>query len=163
MDPIDLSPPPSADPPAISRLLRVDLERHLAQSPHRVWKALTRAKEVSAWMKFPAHINARPGGAWFVDFGPRGSIDAVVCTLEAPFVLGYVWGDSVVRWEIEREGDGVRLHFSHSGMKPELLAGLTAGWQSFLDQLETHLDGRPRPDRFRDLEQQYSRDFTPWQ
>lgn len=147
--------------PAISRLARVDFERRLMHSPQRVWKALTSAREISAWMKFPAHVNAEPGGTYFVDFGQQGSLDGVICTFEAPFALGYVWGDSLVRWEIEREGGGIRLRLSHIGMKPELLAGLTAGWQAFLDQLETHLDGRPRPDRFRELEQQYAEALPP--
>lgn len=152
----------SPDLPAVSRLARVDLERRLAQSPHRVWKALTSAKEVSAWMKFPAHINAAPGGTYFVDFGARGSLDGVISTFEAPNTLACVWGDSLIRWEIQREGDGVRLRFAHIGMQPDLMPGLTAGWQAFLDQLETHLDGRPRPDRFRDLEQQYAAAFADW-
>jgi uncharacterized protein YndB with AHSA1/START domain len=142
--------------PAVTRLARVDLERRLEQSPQRVWKALTHPKEVAAWMKFPVKMNPEVGGTIFVDFSGRGSMDGVICTFDAPQVFAWVWGDSLVRWEIEREGDGVRLRFAHIGMKPELLAGLTAGWQRFLDQLETHLDGVPRADRFQDLEKEYA-------
>lgn len=143
----------------VTRLARVDLERRLAFSPHRVWKALTNEKEVAAWMKFPVKMNAAPGGTIFVDFGGRGSMDGTICTFEAPTAFAYVWGDSLVRWEVEREGDGVRLRFSHIGMKPELLAGLTAGWQRFLDQLQTHLDGVARPDRFQELEKEYAEEL----
>ncbi len=145
--------------PAVARLARVDLERRLEQTPQRVWKALTNAKEVSAWMKFPVKMNAETGGTIFVDFGGRGSMDGVICTFEAPRAFGWVWGDSLVRWEIEREGTGVRVRFAHIGMKPELLAGLTAGWQRFLDQLETHLDGVARPDRFQELEKEYAEEL----
>lgn len=158
------APSPDAEPldaPTVARLARVDLERRIPQSPHRVWKALTSQKEVAAWMKYPTQLNAELGGTLFVDFGPRGSLDAVICTFEAPSALGWVWGDSLIRWEVQREGNGIRLRFSHIGMKPELLAGLTAGWQCFLDQLETHLDGRPRPDRFRELEARYAAELPP--
>lgn len=145
--------------PAVTRLARVDLERRLAFSPQRVWKALTNAKEIAAWMKFPVKMNAEVGGTIFVDFRGRGSMDGVICTFDSPQVFAWVWGDSLVRWEIEREGDGVRLRFAHIGMKPELLAGLTSGWQRFLDQLETHLDGVARPDRFQELERQYAEEL----
>lgn len=156
-----MEPEHPSDLPVVSRLARVDLQRRIEQSPHRVWKALTSNKEVAAWMKFPVKMNAQIGGTLFIDFGPRGSIDAVICACDAPRTFAYVWSDSLVRWEIEREGDGVRLHFSHIGMKPELLAGLTAGWQAFLDQLQTHLDGIPRSDRFRDLEARYEAELPP--
>jgi uncharacterized protein YndB with AHSA1/START domain len=139
----------------VTRLARVDLERRLEQSRQRVWKALTHPKEVAAWMKFPVKMNPEVGGTIFVDFGGRGSLDGVICTFDAPQAFAYVWGESLVRWEIEREGAGVRLRFAHIGMKPELLAGLTAGWQCFLDQLETHLDGVARPNRFQELEKAY--------
>jgi uncharacterized protein YndB with AHSA1/START domain len=145
--------------PVVTRLARVDLERRLEQSPQRVWKALTIPKEVAAWMKFPVKINPEVGGTIFVDFGSRGSLDGVICTFEAPRAFAYVWGDSLVRWEIEREGEGVRVRFAHIGMKSELLAGLTAGWQSFLDQLETHLDGAARADRFQELEKEYAEEL----
>lgn len=145
--------------PAVARLARVDLERRLEQSPQRVWKALINAKEVSAWMKFPVKMNPEVGGTIYVDFDGRGSMDGVICTFDAPRAFAWVWGDSLVRWEIEREGSGVRLRFAHIGMKPELLAGLTAGWQRFLDQLETHLDGVARPDRFQELEKAYAEEL----
>ena len=142
--------------PLVSRLARVDLERRLEFSPQRVWKALTHAKEMTAWMKFPVKMNAEVGGTIYVDFGGRGSMDGVICTFDAPRAFAWVWGDSLVRWEIEREGAGVRLRFAHIGMKPDLMAGLTAGWQRFLDQLETHLDGVARADRFQELEKEYA-------
>lgn len=142
--------------PAVTRLARVDMERRLEFPPQRVWKALTNEKEVAAWMKFPVKMNAEPGGSIFVNFGGRGSLEGTICAFDAPTAFAYVWGDSLVRWDVEREGDGVRLRFSHIGMKPELLAGLTAGWQCFLDRLETHLDGVARADRFAELEKEYA-------
>lgn len=145
--------------PAVTRLARVDLERRLEQSPQRMWKALTNAKEMSAWMGFPVKMNPEVGGTIFVDFGGRGSMDGVICTFEPPRAFAWVWGDSLVRWDVEREGAGVRLRLAHIGMKPELLAGLTAGWQRFLDQLETHLDGVARADRFQELEKVYAEEL----
>ncbi len=145
--------------PSVTRLARVDLERRLEFSPQRVWKALTQEKEVAAWMKFPVKVNPEVGGTIFVDFGGRGSMDGVICMFEPPRAFAWVWGDSLVRWEIEREGAGVRLRFAHIAMKLELLAGLTAGWQRFLDQLETHLDGVARADRFQELEKVYAEEL----
>ena len=36
-----------------------------------------------------------------------------------------------------------------------------AGWHAFLDQLEGHLKGETRPDRFKELETKYKEAFDP--
>jgi len=67
----------------------------------------------------------------------------------------YTWGDSLVNWKLEGDEAATKLHFSHVGVRPELLDGLGAGWHRFLDQLQDHLAGTTRPDRYKELKARY--------
>ncbi len=60
-----------------------------------------------------------------------------------------------MNWKLEGDAAETKLHFSHVGVRPELMAGLGAGWHRFLDQLEDHLTGSTRPDRYKDLKARY--------
>ena len=62
-------------------------------------------------------------------------------------------------WNLEGDGTKTTLHSPHCGVRPELLAGMGAGWHAFLDQLEDHLTGSSRPDRYRELKGRYERDM----
>ena len=56
----------------ITRCYTIRYDRHSKHSPSRLWAAITRADEVSAWMDYPAKIDLRVGGEWHVDFGRTG-------------------------------------------------------------------------------------------
>ncbi len=112
-------------------------------------------------MKYPARIDAHVGGAIFVDFTPDEPLSGVICKWEPGKALAYTWGDSIVEWRIAADLAGSRLHFSHIGVRPKFLAGLAAGWHAFLDQLEGHLKGETRADRFKELETKYKEAFDP--
>ena len=98
---------------------------------------------------------AAGGGKIHIAFSAEGSLEGIVCEFEPPHLLIYTWGDSLVNWKLEGDAAETRLHFSHVGVRPELLAGLGAGWHRFLDQLEDHLAGSTRPDRYKDLKARY--------
>lgn len=123
----------------------VSFQRTLRHSPSRVWEAITSPGEVSAWMGYPAEIEVRVGGRWFVDFSRtnQGELPGVIVRVEPERRLAYAWGLSVVEWQIEPTADGCRYTFIHAGLadRGEDEEGLPAGWQSFLDQMERHLDG----------------------
>jgi uncharacterized protein YndB with AHSA1/START domain len=145
----------------VETLYRLDWDRTYLQSLQRLWSAISNAEEITAWMKFPSQLEPQVGGKVHIDFSAQGSLEGIVCNFEPPHLLIYTWGDSLVNWKLEGDGTGTRLHFSHVGVRPELLAGLGAGWHAFLDQLEDHLTGSARPDRFKDLKARYENTDKP--
>lgn len=151
--------PPKEEPndsiASVETIYRLDWERSYSQSLERVWQAISTADEISAWMKFPTRLDPRVGGKIHIEFSAEGSLEGVVCTFEPPHLLIYTWGDSLVNWKLEGDAEETKLHFSHVGVRPELLAGLGAGWHRFLDQLQDHLAGTTRSDRYKDLKARY--------
>lgn len=96
-------------------------------------------------MGYPARVDLRVGGDWFVDFMSTDddTLTGVVVRVDPGKVLTYVWGWSVVEWQVEEDGRGCRYTFIHNGLtdRGEDEEGLPAGWHSFLDQLDRYLDG----------------------
>jgi len=142
-------------------IYRLDWERAYRLGMERVWSALSNEDEITAWMKFPTKLEPRVGGAIHIDFSAQGSLEGIVCNYEPPRLLTYTWGDSLVSWKLEGDESETRLRFSHIGVRPELLAGLGAGWHGFLNQLEEHLTGSSRPDRYRELKDRYEKEIKP--
>ncbi|HUV96105.1 MAG TPA: SRPBCC domain-containing protein [Acidobacteriaceae bacterium] len=151
--------PPKEEPndsiASVETIYRLDWERAYPQSLERVWHAISSAEEISAWMKFPTQLEPRVGGKIHIEFSAEGSLEGIVCNFESPHLLIYTWGDSLVNWKLEGDAAETKLHFSHVGVRPELMAGLGAGWHAFLDQLEDHLTGSTRPARYKDLKARY--------
>ncbi len=151
--------PPKEEPndsiASVEAIYRLDWERAYPQSLERVWNAISNAEEITAWMKFPTQLEPRVGGEIHIAFAAEGSLEGIVCNFEPPHLLIYTWGDSLVNWKLEGDAAETKLHFSHVGVRPELMAGLGAGWHRFLDQLEDHLTGSTRPDRYKDLKARY--------
>ncbi len=128
----------------ITRCWTIRFERHSKHPVEKVWKAITEPEQVSSWMRSPARIELRVGGDWFVDFGERGELDGVIVRIESERRLAYVWGRSVLEWELEPDVNGCRYRFVHHGQEPGLLPneeGLAAGWHAFLEALAAQLDG----------------------
>lgn len=146
---------------AVETTYRLDWERSYRQPLERVWSAISNPEEVTAWMKFPTQLEPRVGGAIHIDFSSRGSLEEIVCNFEPSRLLIYTWGDSLLNWKLEGDAAETKLHFSHVGVRPELLAGLGAGWHAFLDQLEDHLTGSARPWRYKDLKARYENAAQP--
>jgi uncharacterized protein YndB with AHSA1/START domain len=157
--------PPKEEPndsiASVETIYRLDWDRAYPQSLERVWSAISNADEVSAWMKFPTQLDPRVGGKVHIEFSAEGSLDGIVCNFEPPHLLIYTWGDSLVNWKLEGDAVETRLHFSHVGVRPELAAGLGAGWHAFLDQLQDHLTGSARPGRYKELKARYENAVKP--
>ena len=118
--------------------------RHPAK---RLWRAFTDPAEIEKWMDYPARVDLRPGGAYFVDFSRtnQGSLDGIVVRVEPERCLTYVWGLSVCEWTLEDlAGDGCKYRFMHNGLtdRGDGEEGLAAGWHEFLDRFDLHLDDR---------------------
>jgi len=125
----------------------VRFERHYPRPVETVWSALTEPARLADWMGV-SHVEPRVGGRveLMID-GPHPMTGRVV-TWEPPHVLEFTWSnthapESVVRYELAREGDGTRLVFTHKGMPYENSALMLPGWHDFLGRLGSLLEGAP--------------------
>ena len=128
----------------ITRCWTITFQRRSKHPVAKLWKAITDPEQVARWMGYPARIDLRVGGDWYVDFNKKGQLDGVIVRLEEERRLAYVWGRSVVEWELEVDSDGCHFTFVHHGQTPGLSPseeGLAAGWHAFLDAFERELDG----------------------
>jgi uncharacterized protein YndB with AHSA1/START domain len=134
----------------VTRCYTLTYRRRSKHPVARLWRAITDPDEVSRWMSYPARIDLRPGGDYFVDFSrtTEGSLDGVIVRAEPERMLTYVWGLSVHEWKLERDGDGCRYTYVHHGQPPGLVPqdeGIAAGWHVWLDDLEAYLNGIDPP------------------
>ncbi len=145
---------PNLDPAVlgeISRGYNIHYERRSKHPPARVWRAITTPEEIERWVTFPARVDLRIGGDYFIDFQGNSpdNIDGVIVRLEAERRLAFVWGLSVLEWTIEpAEGGGSRYTFIHHGMpvrgRPDE-EGVAAGWHTSLDRFDLLLEDEPIP------------------
>lgn len=148
---------PNGDRPSVR------LERHLADSPAVVWRALTEADGLAGW--FPCRIIVE-GGAWKVGarlefpFPPDVidmTLEGEVLVVEEPHALAYTWGGDTLRFELHDHDGGTRLVLVNELPRPNA-ARNAAGWDDCLDRLT----GRnPSSDAWRDHFERYSREFAP--
>lgn len=123
----------------------IEFERRSRHPASRVWKAITDPEQLGRWMRYPATVDLRVGGSWFLDFSPEAPLDGVIVRMEPERNLACVWGRSVLEWTLRPEDDGCTFWFVHHGQALRLTPeeeGLASGWHSFVDGLEAHLDGR---------------------
>lgn len=114
----------------------VRVERHLAHSVERVWRAVTEPRELERW--FPASADWKPeAGETFEAFGQTGE----VTELERPRLIAWTFGGELYRFELDAEGDGCRLVFTHVFDDPAIAAERADGWQIYFSRLDPHLEG----------------------
>jgi uncharacterized protein YndB with AHSA1/START domain len=139
----------------------IRLHRHLPVTPGELFHTLSDSAEISAWMKYPATAGPGLGGHIMVEFSKTDILDGIICVYEPDKTYAYTWGDSVVKFSIHPDGSGESpLQLSHSGVTPDLAAGLAAGWHAFLDQLQEHLTGTPRTSVDADLIAHYKQVYA---
>jgi uncharacterized protein YndB with AHSA1/START domain len=129
----------------------VRFERRLAHPVERVWEALTRPEELSAWWG-DADVDLVEGGEFVMrwrNVGPNGEpppvMHARITELDPPRVLE-TSGDmhGVLRWELEPADGGTLLRFSSTlDLPADFETKVLAGWHWHLDALARALEGEP--------------------
>lgn len=127
--------------------------RRFARPIEKVWAALTVPERLADWFADTKVDRLEPGGR--IEFFHTGadyrSLGRVVA-YEPPRLFAWTWSEldgskeSLVRFELEPDGDGCRLTLTHSGLPPEDGEGVLAGWHAHLEAVEDAADGV----------------FTPW-
>jgi uncharacterized protein YndB with AHSA1/START domain len=151
----------------------VRFERRLAHPPERVWRAVTETEELAKW--FPARpeiAGERRVGAELTFTYPGNEEPpetGEILELDEPRVFAFNWrpgsdGEAqLLRFELEPDGDGTKLVFTHELPRPDS-AKVAAGWQLCLDDLELALGGKPRAEfpegRWAELHEGYAEQFS---
>ena len=138
----------------------IEREVILPVPPARVWTALTRPDQLSAWFGTQATIDLRPGGevifTWDGTTEPRGTNRGVIEAVEPPHRFAFRWQSSPdtaqmtrVEFTLEPHPEGTRLRLVESGfasLPPDLRGacheGNTSGWQRELGELAEYLAAR---------------------
>lgn len=115
----------------------VRIERRYDHPIERVFRAVTDPDEMALW--FVVRPEWKPElGETFEAYGHGGRITE----LDPPRVFAWEWGIERYRFELERDGDGTRLVFTHV-FDPQLgpAAQHERGWTAYFARLEAHLAG----------------------
>lgn len=139
---------------AVPTALAVEQAMYVDAPRERVFELLTNVSEIRRWMPMSA-FEPRVGGRFeFVrgDWQAEGE----VTELESPRLVVYTWDwrnqplgvRTEVRWELEEDGEGTLVRFSHRGFHdPEQHADHGHGWTFYVSRLKTAAEGGdPGPD-----------------
>jgi uncharacterized protein YndB with AHSA1/START domain len=160
---------------SILDLHTVEFKRLLPGPIELAWDYLTKPELLKTWFAEVA-LEPRVGGAVTVAFGKSdcggNSVEGTVLEFRQPHVLAFSWiklrrqadgsiahsNEGEVRFELAKKGDKVLLTLLHSGLPIQELAGHSAGWHAYMDNLESHIAGRGALDFmaiFHDLRPRY--------
>jgi uncharacterized protein YndB with AHSA1/START domain len=150
------------------RSLRLETDISAAQS--EIWKWLTHADLLTRWFPQRAETDPCHGGYYrfFWDSSSKGlhmkQGNFTFCSVNHVLVYDwYPWGfthegmpkgpeppeaETRVKWSLEKLGDGVHVVLEHSGWRAghdwdELLKGHAAGWELYLRNLKSVIEGGP--------------------
>jgi len=121
----------------------VRFERRYAHPVERVWRAATEPAELEHWFPSSVALDLREGAAMTFTFRDGGTepMRGRVTELDPPHRFCFLWGEEELRLELEPDGDGCRLRFTHLISTREQAARDAAGWHVCLDRLERLLAG----------------------
>lgn len=142
----------------------VRFERRLSHPPERVWRGITEPEALARW--FPARIEGKFEKDAELRFPvpddehPTETGKVIEC--DPPRLLSYTWGDNELRFELEPDGEGSRLVFTHAQPREET-AKTAAGWELCFENLEAALAGEEPTefpeDRWTKLHDRYAGEF----
>ena len=128
---------------------RLTLVRRFTAKIEAVWRAITEPAELSEWLG-DVEFEPREGSEIRICFEGDDTVSGRVRSFEAPHVFEFSWSDrsddenpSIVRFELETDGDETVLTLCHSRQGRRSAGGTAPGWHAHLDVLEGFLVGDP--------------------
>jgi uncharacterized protein YndB with AHSA1/START domain len=140
-------------------------ERYYPHPVERVWRAVTNADDLDAWMMPSNFVEASPGGRFGFGFGGpvEEALQGTIGDFRENEVVDYGFDDgSRMRFELRADGSGTHLTFIHAFRGPGTAMedhpggdlpggpdtpwrpGFMAGFYRCLESLGLYLDGRWR-------------------
>jgi uncharacterized protein YndB with AHSA1/START domain len=121
----------------------------IAAHPETVWEFLVQPEKATRWMGEMAALDARPGGEYRVEVLSGAVAVGEFLEVDPPRRLVWTWGwekqevspvapgSTTIEIELEPDGDGTLLRFTHSGFADvETTQKHTHGWDHYLKRLE---------------------------
>jgi len=118
-------------------------ERRLAHPVDAVWRSVTEPNELAHWFPARVELDLRVGGRMRFTF-PGDAFpptEGEVTECDPPHRFAFDWGEEHLRFEIEPDGDGSILRFTHVLEARDAAARDAAGWHVCIDKLEERLAG----------------------
>ncbi len=122
-------------------------ELSIAASPETVWGFLVDSEKATRWMGEQATFDAQPGGIYRVGVVPGHTARGEFVEVDPPHRLVFTWGwedgssevtpgTTTIEIELEAQGGGTLLHFTHSGLpSTESAESHAHGWDHYLERL----------------------------
>jgi uncharacterized protein YndB with AHSA1/START domain len=144
--------------------------RRIGHPPEAVWSAITDPEELNGWYMTRAKITAgRDGSIDFVSGPSQFHVTGRILSWDPPRLFEHEWKvaprpelpsgeDSIVRWELARDGRETLMTFTFRKLTRGTAIGFASGMHAFLERLEAQLDGKPMPEwlgRVAELRKQY--------
>jgi uncharacterized protein YndB with AHSA1/START domain len=148
MKPTDFDPGPLAEVHARAEAggWKLEFIRDLKHPPAKVWSVLTDPDQLREWAPYTADRNLGSVGEATltpIDGDGAEAVPAIVRRVEAPTLLEYTWGGSVLRWELAATDSGTRLTLCQTLESEEWVPRVAAGWHLCLLVADHLLDGQP--------------------
>lgn len=130
---------------------RLTMVRRLTAKIEAVWQAITEPAELSEWL---GEVDFEPEEGSAIRIRFEGDDDDAVLgrvrSFAAPHVFEFTWSGnaddpdpSVVRFELETDGNHTVLTLIHSRQGRGSASGTAPGWHAHLDVLDGFLSGEP--------------------
>lgn len=130
--------------------LRVVFRRRYARPIEKVWAAVTIPERLAAWLA-QAEYEPRAGSPIRLEWANGNVMEGKVVAFDAPHTFAWTWPlggrDTLVRFDLEADGDGCWLTLTHSNVNaaPGQGAGVRSGWHAHLEGLADAIDGKATP------------------
>jgi uncharacterized protein YndB with AHSA1/START domain len=136
----------------------IAFSRRIGHPPEEVWSAITDPEQLQGWYMTKAKLTGGMGGS--IDFvsGPsRLHVTGRILSWDPPHLFEHEWKvaprpelpsgeDSLVRWELARDGQGTLMKFTFRRLTRGTAMGFAPGMHAFLDRLEAQLEGKSVPE-----------------
>ena len=130
----------------------IEREIRIEAPPRTVFGFFTDPVRMARWMGRTVTLDARPGGAYRIDYNGSDIASGSFVELDEPSRIVFTWGweapgdavppgASLVEVTLTPEGSGTRLHLRHSGLPAESVVGHAEGWDFFLPTLISAAEG----------------------
>jgi uncharacterized protein YndB with AHSA1/START domain len=132
--------------------IEVVFHRRYARPVEKVWAALTVPERISDWFANTSIDRLEVGGAIDLDFKDENYRSKGRIEIYDPMrTFAWTWSEldgsktSLVRWDLEPDGDGCKVTLTHSGLTPAEGSDVGPGWHAHLQAIEDAADGVSTP------------------
>lgn len=136
----------------VGETVQVIFRRRYARPIEKVWAALTTPERISDWFANTTIDRMEVGGQVTLDFKDENYRAVGEIAIYTPMqTFAWTWSEldgsetTLVRWDLEPDGDGCKVTLTHSGLTPKQGSEVGPGWHAHLQAIEDAADERQTP------------------